>query len=359
MQSMQPEDAGSSTITKKQIKFSLLRDVCVLHGDQSLLCQCVCCLRTIFREDAGTKLVTGGVQELQQAMLRAQDKKNSLYAMQLRLLQEKEVWSCFICEPVIRKCIIAAERNVFKNSPSKFVSDAINAVEYGVFQDVNHFSILKGCVVLSSVAITDESSTRHPMRGAHREMLECVVKMTHDIAARGEKFREMPEIVEMISHVRWKHRGFLYAPLSPVLSGYDNVCIELKYLRKSMRCEKYQSLYQRGKADSDLPCVCAGCYYAQHDVAAICKSPRSYKHSVLMSWDKILPFLTHKVDVKQQCSVPPYSLLCEKKNAIQLRSFAYYKELLSEGFPDEFVFEDEHMFYSYQLQQHLAQQGGM
>lgn len=359
---------------KKQLKYTTLRDACFETCRVENLCQCICCLRWLDKTSVGCIEIKHGRPEVHDA-LKNGDLCSLLYHRQMALCQDSHIYMCFICEPSIKKVWAGSNDNSKKKNPSQFVSFALDVVLKGRFTKKNHFSVFKGCLCLCSTMNVDGALYRHQIRNAAFDVLEGLVIFFWEYSQKSSsvsmnnpcdiyrqrsrleadtetlvKIRSMPDIMFVISYVRWRHIGFSNDVILPIQRSCTDVSLELKFLRKAVRMPFFSDKSNPGLRNS--VCTCAVCM-DQELIAEMMHYRRgTYAESVMPEFSSIRMYLNEGVSQRQMKSVPPHTLVCTKSDTIRLRSFNFYNSIMPPEGGLTLKYESAMVFYCSQFLLH-------
>jgi hypothetical protein len=328
--------------------------------------QCVCCLRFLSKRDPGTIRVTTSEYNVPGIVHAGMDAVPDLFLHQAAILQRQRVYICFICEPHVKR---AQQEHSAGNTSAvacSFLQDALECVLRGRMARVDFFCVLKGCICLAAHVRTPRQTYYHPLRSAACDVLEGVValmlalsraggELGHEFAwgdqaqAGSDKvsLRRMPPIEEIIALARAWHSGNLAFPVQTQTDSQDALA-SAACLRRALRNPDLAAVVAEHAARARGVAYCAGCTDVIADYERA-ETPR-YDRAVLVPWERVRPFATHQVK-PAECAPEPLRLVyCCNCDSVQLRSFAFYRMVLSVEFPEEFRIACPRTFYSLALQ---------
>lgn len=231
--------------------------------------------------------------------------------------------------------------------------------------------VLKECICLAADVRALHQVYYHPLRSAACDALEGVIALLlalsraggalgHELAwgdhaspvTETVTLRRMPPIEEIVALVRTWHSGDAAFPVATATDSQDALA-SASCLRRALRNpelaavvalheERVRAVATRGAA------YCAGCTDAVEEYARV-ERP-GYDRAVLAPWDRVRPFATHRVGPVDRKPEPLRLVYCCQSDSVQLRSFAYYRAVLSVEFPEEFRLTCPRKFYSLVLQ---------
>lgn len=368
---------------KQQLKYSSQLDILVQETNKENVCQCICCLSFIGKDNVGTIEFKNGVSELHDMFERQRARDEGFYLQQLALFQREELYCCFICEPNIKKSFKESELNKSVSHPSDFILKTLACVQEGKFEKNNFFSVFKGCMCLARVLKCGDEHYYHPIRNTKFDILESLIAFLHYVAntnvhedghvleqilwqdenlmkAAHEsemdyKAREENHIMEIISLFRWRNNGSSCNPVHVQKS--KSASIEMSFARKCIRSWIGEQIFAYWDTSFDRmkeTCHCAECEDNWHELEQT--RAETYDAMILTPWSVLSQYIHPTIPVCNEIHVLPFTMRCKKNNQLRLRSFQFYRRHICKDIPVEFQEVNPLKFYSCQLNEHKKRQ---
>lgn len=352
---------GPQDLLKIQLKSANSDDVHARNCTGEAVTFCFCCLKPMDSNEK--RFIDGKWMEVESEFVKKNisvSKSNIMINFcQKNLVEDNNsVKVCFLCEPFILKYKSQNAKNS-EDNPVVAMQNVLRYLDGDFDSKINRLAVLKSCISLSHTVTTKQDVVvRHPFRNPPNEIMEGVLGFLEYVSKLEKRpYRELSVcIMSIIVSIRWLHMGI---GIGWYRSDQSGNCESSMMRRATMNgCTDMLKRYVSSHIDLDecfqYPCSlgCAGCNDDHQKLmkTEIC----NYSSQMLTPWGELEPFLDHKISANSEIEHPPYTVLCTRTNTVQLRSYSFYRRVLAQGVPVEFVETNPRAFYSAALSAHRS-----